>query len=627
MENTYAISHNGKTYTGRNIVLLSYTQEIFLDGKVTDYIAFGKGVGTPAYNRYSLFERLGAKSAEIIDINTDCGKGLYYIVRKITLGADEYAGETITELGFCASPEGSLITHCVLPQGVLKLNEPMDIIAVFKVPKNDGLLPGENPLIKILLGAQELNLAMFSCGYCQYNTIQDAYDIQDRYPCGLTTPNLFKIDCPLQDGAPNDLIVFYDDTPVIKVDSRYHKPQSQLRHYTVDQNGLIPLEDLGAVKLLTLSINSLTGYGVIQAKIAAISPDFYTIKLRDKDQRLFVSKDRGFLLAIQDNQIIVYQNILGALVYLGTLSFDGRVSCVDMCMNRLIVVCNRADTPLGSVADKRLHFYQIISGKIAKKDFANDLESDAQAISLEYAGGNNMVLYYIADGVLTGMTFSHQNPSLNFNCSFEVNNACLVKTSYRQDAVFATDFEPDLDSSLHKTLLDGGTKSSLSGPALLHLKSISPDQINYTGELLISFNSQTKRALAYSFIARNIGFIELGNFTDNIDRAFLDGQHFFITDQDGTYKILKTDTQTAQAQEIAGGVLPCQDIDQVFIMCDMLIIKSGDAVYCARVLYDEGFIYSDQFAYGDDATVRFSDLLNAKDQGFNGCAAVMSILL
>ncbi|HHW89406.1 MAG TPA: hypothetical protein GX745_00675 [Clostridiales bacterium] len=627
MKNTYIISHNGKTYIGHNIALLSYTPQIFLGGRVTDYIAFGKGSGTPALNRYSLFDSLGAKPAEIIDINTDSDKGLYYIVRKITLGADEYVGETITELGFCAAADSDLITHCVLPQGVLKLNEPMDIIAVFKVPEQDGLLSGDNPLIKILLGARELDLAKFSCGYCRYNTIQDALDIQDRYPCELTNPNFFKIDCPIEDDAQDDLIVFFDDVPVIKVDSRYHKPQPQPRYYTVDQNGLIPLDELGAIKLLTLSINSLLGFGVIQAKIDAVSPDFYTIKLRDQDQKLFVSKDRSFLLVIQDNQIIVYQNTLGALVYLGTLNFGGRVSSVDMCMNRLIVLLNRADTPLGAAGEKRLRFFQIINGKISQKDFTNDLDTDAEAISLEYAGGDNMVLYYIADGVLTGMTFSYQNPTLSYNCSFDVNNAHFVKTSYRQDAVFATDFEPNLDSSIHKTLLDGGMKSSLSGPTLLYIKSISPDTMFYSGELIISSNSQTKQAVVYSYITREIRLIKLEDFTDNIDQVFLDGQYFFITDQDESYKILKTDALTAQAQEIASGVLPCQNIDQVFVMCDTLVIKSSDTIYYARILYEQGFIYSDQFAYGDEAAVRFSDLLNVKDAGFNGCAAVMSILI
>jgi hypothetical protein len=149
----------------------------------------------------------------------------------------------------------------------------------------------------------------------------------------------------------------------------------------------------------------------------------------------------------------------------------------------------------------------------------------------------------------------------------------------------------------------------------------------YSGELIISLNSQTKQAVAYSYITREIRLIKPEDFTDNIDQVFLDGQYFFITDQDESYKILKTDALTAQAQEIASGVLPCQNIDQVFVMCDTLVIKSSDTIYYARILCEDGFIYSDQFAYGDEAAVRFSDLLNVKDAGFNGCAAVMSILI
>lgn len=623
--NTYIIHHNGKKYIGHNITLASYVTQVLAGQRVTDYIAFGKGTGTPMLSRLSLFEYLGDKPAQVIDINTDSEKGQYYIVRKITLDADEYVGEVITEFGFCAQSGGDLITHCVLPQGITKLNEPMEITAIFRLPKASGFLAGNNPLIKVFLGAQEFSPARLSCGYCKFQSIQDALDITQRYPCSVLRPNLVKIDCPIEDSNKTDLIMFYDDIPVIKADSRYAKGRAQLENYTVAQNGKVPLDSIAGIRINNAYINSNTITAALQAKPKGIASEFFSLKLQSQDQKLFVSKDRNFLLIIQDNHILVYQNALGNLVYIGEIILDSRVSCVDVCMGRLVVVCNHSDTPLRA-ASQRLYFYQLANNGITQKEFANDLDCDVDTISLEYASGTDMVLYYISNGILTGKTFSYLNPSLTFNCSFDVKQAKFLKTSYRRNIVFATDYEHNLDSSLHKALLDGEL-NSITGAILLNLKSIQPDQIRHTDELIITLNSNNKIAAAYSYLSRELKIIDLTKFMDNINSVFLDGQYFVLTDQDGNFKILQTDDLTAQAQALASGTLPCSNIDQVFIMCDLLLIKDQETLYYARIQSDEGWIYSDQFAYGDQASVRFADLIPANQTNFNICAVVCNITI
>ncbi|HEY8423466.1 MAG TPA: hypothetical protein VIL23_01735 [Clostridia bacterium] len=621
--NLYVIKHNGKTYIGRNLITLKFLPNILQGKKSTEYIAFGKGRGTPAINRYSLFMPLGTKRAETTAINADCSKGGYYIVRKITLGADEFVGETITELGFCAV-DGELVTHCVLAEGVLKENEPMDIYAILRLPKADGLFPGDNPLVRILLGVEEFSASKLSYGYCNFRDIQDAYAIKDRYLCAMPNPSLFRMDCPLVKTDKTDIIIFYDDVPVLRADARCQISRSQLQSFTVGQNGVIPLEEIKNIKIASITKNSVSIFGGIQLTPDQVSSEFFRLNLASSDQKIFVSKDRGFLLAVSGNIITVYQDVLGSLQYLGDIVLEGRVSCLDVCMSRLAVVCNHADTPLGN-AGRRLRFFQFANGKIIEKEVTGDLDSDAQAISLEYAGGNNMVLYYLSGGVLTGLVFSYDNPVLTYNCSFAVNKACFVKTSYRRNAVLVTDFEHNLDSSYYKTLLGGGY-NPFSGPSLLSLKSILPDQMHFSGEIIAALNSETKTASAYSFLSGNVRIARLNNYMQDIKYTFLDGQYIFITNG-SIYKILKIDSQDAEARELTSGQVPCGDIDQVFIMLDLLVIKSKDNLYLARVLSEKGFIYSDQFAYGEQVMVRLADVLTPAQSSYNACAVVLNIVV
>ncbi|HEY8419527.1 MAG TPA: hypothetical protein VIL03_03745 [Clostridia bacterium] len=616
--NTYVIKHNGKVFKGRNITLTSYIPQVLEGRRVTDYIAFGKGKGTPVPNRYDLFERLGAKPAEIIDINTDCQKGGYYVTRKITLEADEFVGEVITEMGFCAELESGLITHCVLSEGVLKTAEPMEIIAVYTVPKMDGLLEGDNPLAKILLGAQNLTASKFTCGYCEYNSIQDALNLHERYPCSLNSQSLFFIECPV--GDKPDLIIFYDGIPVLRADGRYYKPRAQQYVLTVSQNGVIE-QNIKNLKIANMSIGSVSVIGAIQAMPTNISPDFKAMPIKNS-QKIFVSRDKTFLLLIDENQIQVYQNSLGNLVYWGEIVLDSKVSCLDICQGRLAVVCNHSDTPLWT--GKRLHLFQIINNRIIKRELNNDLPTDAQAISLEYAGGNNMFLYYLWDGILTGMTFSNSAPTLVHNCSYEVGKANFVQTSYRRNVVFATDFENNLNSTIYKGLL---SEKSISTSVLIGLKNILPDQMCLTGELLSSLNSQTKEIAAYSYLADILKYSDLYEYLPDIAFAFLDGRYIIIADRNRNYKILSIDYHTAEPVELAVGTLPCDEIDQAHIMCDILLLKSQDKLYFAPIQSDQGWIYSDQFAYGDQVNVRFSDILPAVQSGYDACAAILNVLI
>lgn len=621
--NTYIIKHNGRVYKAGNIMTTRCVTKILEGGKITEYIAFGKGTGTPNYNRYSLFDRLGAKQAETVDINTDRSKGRFFIVRRIVLNPDEFVGETITELGFCAEADGDLITHCVLPEGVLKTAAPMEITAVFRIPITDGFIEGDNPLAKILLGAQELSVSKLSCGYCEYRSIQDALEIKERYPCSIVMPSLIRIDCPLEQSDKPDLVIFYDDIPVLRGDSRYYKLRTQQETFTVNPNGVAEIPDWQKLKISTIAVNSASVLGAIQAKPDNISWNFLSMPLKP-DQRIFVSKDRSFLLLICENQILVYQDVLGNLVYAGELIFESKVSCVDVCATRLAVVCNQQDTPL-SAPGRRLHFYQLTSSRLLKREVTGDLPTDAQAISLEYAGGTNMVLYYLYNGVLTGVTFSFNAPAPVYNCSYNVNRATFIKTSYRRNIVTATDLGSGLESCLHMALLNRESYP-LSGAVFLALKSIEPDQINNTGEVYASLSVKNKSIAVYSYVSNTTRISQLGGFMEDIQYAFLDGQYIIIADQNRNYKILEIDTQTSKPFEITSGILPC-DPEEVHIMCDLMLIKSQDKLYYARIQSDKGWLFSDQFAYGDQALVRFNERADPIQNNQSACAMVLNVLI
>lgn len=106
-----------------NVILDNYFKvKLQLDGRFNNYasfdrICFGKGDGTPTITDTALFSQLGSKNVEIVERHYDYPTS--YGVFQIKINADEYNGQTITEVGMqCYSSNypatDRLLTHAML---------------------------------------------------------------------------------------------------------------------------------------------------------------------------------------------------------------------------------------------------------------------------------------------------------------------------------------------------------------------------------------------------------------------------------------------------------------------------------------------------------------------------------
>ncbi len=625
MKNTYIIRHKGKTYISNNIMLNSYRDSIIQGVKVTDYLAFGSGTGMPSITNYSLFSFLGVKECKTIEYNADCQKGEYYVLKSIVLGADEFVGQTITEVGFCPSANQNLITHSILPQGVYKDNEPMEISAYFYFAYSNGLLEGDNPLVKALLGIMPLNFSMFSYGYCNYYSIADAQNITNKHPCQYAQ-NVLRLICANQSTKLKDLVLFYDDVPVMTVNAFYNKVNSTSYNYTFDNKGLITVENFADKKAASCVINGIVSVFGIQAVITGISSNIQSLPIDIKGQKIVVSKDRQYLVLIHDNEMQVYRDFNGKINYIGKAGLETHISYLDICAGRIIAVCNQKDTPL-SVNNRRLYFFDISSGiRLTEKTFTNDLDMDIDGMSLEFAGANNMILYVLSGGLLIGKTFCYtdKNPVLTDNCSFEAPTAKFFGASYRRNTVFATNLnKDDMTGTVHKALLNGENNPLYSG-IILNLKSISPEQMLYTGEAILTYSATTKTVAVYSYVNNSLKVFELNNLISDIDKVFLDCRYIFVTDINNTFYLYEIDYDLCELKLTISGANPMPSAEQVLIMNDLILFINQNSLISVPVTYSDVNIYSDQSAYLSSASIRFSNTLYGDATGYNSLAATIS---
>ena len=128
--------------TAYNIVLDKMYERLLNWMPFFQGIAFGTGSGVPATSDTTLFQYLGWRQMG----QTDCGTieeirvlPLVSRKRRITLHADEYVGQTITEIGVAYSSStntsgdgnttyGGIVTHAMLSQPILKTE--LDVIQI-----------------------------------------------------------------------------------------------------------------------------------------------------------------------------------------------------------------------------------------------------------------------------------------------------------------------------------------------------------------------------------------------------------------------------------------------------------------------------------------------------------------
>lgn len=104
-----------QTAVGFNVITNGYFSRLLSNTRGSyyyyplDYIAFGRGTGTPSVSDTALFSRIDYKTANTVE--TVYAYPTSHITKRITLDADSYNGETITEVGF---EGGGLTSHAML---------------------------------------------------------------------------------------------------------------------------------------------------------------------------------------------------------------------------------------------------------------------------------------------------------------------------------------------------------------------------------------------------------------------------------------------------------------------------------------------------------------------------------
>ena len=113
-----------QTAVGFNVITDKYFEAMLYayqryEHKLLQYIAFGRGTGTPAASDTALFSKIDDVSADTIE--TVYAYPTSHITKQIILDADHYNGETITEVGFwgyyyrsSSSSTDILATHAML---------------------------------------------------------------------------------------------------------------------------------------------------------------------------------------------------------------------------------------------------------------------------------------------------------------------------------------------------------------------------------------------------------------------------------------------------------------------------------------------------------------------------------
>ena len=151
---------------GYNIILDQMWTRLCGGSSYFEYIHFGTGTGTPAPERYSLFNQLGTKSAVTEEIIKALPVSSWK--RKIVLSPEEFVGQTITEVGIAYGPtESNLVTHAMLKDSegnVISITKSAtDVVTIFAtvfitfvntIPELKLIrMPSDNQLINYLTGS------------------------------------------------------------------------------------------------------------------------------------------------------------------------------------------------------------------------------------------------------------------------------------------------------------------------------------------------------------------------------------------------------------------------------------------------------------------------------------------
>lgn len=141
-----------QTAIGYNVILNQFLswRTVNRNTYALNCIHFGRGTGTTSATRTNMFSRISYKGATTID--TVYKYPTSYITKQIKLEANEYIGESITEVGF--GIDGSLATHALLTDAegnqltllktdvdVIYINATFYVTLVYDGFGNNGLYP------------------------------------------------------------------------------------------------------------------------------------------------------------------------------------------------------------------------------------------------------------------------------------------------------------------------------------------------------------------------------------------------------------------------------------------------------------------------------------------------------
>lgn len=626
-KNTFWLRQNGIDTFSHNMILTNWRISLGEGKTVTQCIAIGRGTGTPLASRTTLFDFITARDSQIIDIICDKSIGNYMIARKIVLEADEFVGETITEIGFSPFSSNNIVTHCVLENGITKTNARLEIIGYFYLPHSSNLLEGDNPIVRCFLGERAFDKTLMKYGYCKYNSIADANGIAETYQCQyLESQNPLSFYCGMTDGTKPDAVLFYDNVPVMKADGRVVILNPAVLDGTVNDIGTVPLINFVSKKVSSFKTDGayVTTFAMNAEILGTNNPLTEFSKL--KNGKIKVSNDKQFLIIYERDTFEVYRNFLDKLIFIDRVRLNNVISHLDVCLGRLVIVCNRKDTPLSGTNARRLYKYEIYNDRLTRKDFANDLDFDIDAMSLSVCGSGQMIFYYIQNGTLTGMTFNYTavNAALILNNACETVQADFIGSSYRRDVVFAARLNTEqTNGSVYLRLLNGESKS-IYGQILTSLKEIVPDNIYLNGEAIVSYNSTQKTAVIYSFVTSSMMTYDFSLLFEGLAEVFSDGEMFLIV-KENEFLLYQLDYHDLSLIQKAAGALTENNFDGAAFLAGMLIMKKGDALHAFGYQFENMLLRCDANLYNSVTAVRYQDFVPLNQSDYN--SILVSIML
>lgn len=575
-----------------NIVLNSYGERVAQKKKITHNIAIGSGSGELSADRTQLFNTVAVLEAEIVDLCADVIKGAY-ILRRTILPKGEYVGTTITEIGF-ADEDGVLITHAILDSPITKGEEELEITGTFFAKYSYGILGGENSFVKCLLGERSLEGAQWSYVLTSYKKPADAQAVplESRVPIECRyVPGKLIFDTPVTKDATKTYVILYlYNEPVII--SRYYKLLvSVYAEHTLNENATYLKSSVrSAGPMKDLATNYVSQYSGIRIDAYSQREVLQCEKTVPSLSQIYISKDKQYLVAYDENSLQIFYFDNSRLIYLGEIRLNEIISKVLICYDNLFVLCNE-------FSQGKLYRYKITPSSFSPEPFVYK-DIYARAMDCGNLSGDTYVLFTLEGDRLIGRNFdtkTHTSPMEEY-INVIVGNADYLGVCSMTNAVFCTKLGSAYTAATYHRSIDKQKPNTMGTTLLSFIVENKPDKIFVNNYGILALNTKEDKITIYSYTQGTLTNYNLRELFPTMEKYYTDG-YVFITTRGSNYKYYNIVYNTAGFSLKFESVMPFLP-DDVYFMSKALILKNGEKLYEAILSGSNQYLYNEIFRPG-----------------------------